>query len=396
MSLALNAQTFTNYTTDDGLINNAVNCVAVDNMDNVWFGTQGGLSYFDGTTWVNYNQDSHPDLINNAIQAVAVDSDNGLWLGTDFGANHYDGSNWATYTDDDGLADNRIRYINQDAQGRVWFANNDGITIKDGDNWTSYVMSDGIPFGGCNFVTFDAEGIAYLGTPLAGVLVFDGTTFTPINEDSGLLSNQVRSIAIDEDGNKWIATDDGISFFNANDEFVTHHESIFELPPPHELNPVEDIQIDSKGRVWVGVYIDYLVDVGGVSLYPPHTQEWVDYDVSDGLVGPVVRRLDITSEDIVWVVTSTGITKIGDLPTNTFDLAINQDIRVFPNPMSDELNVTVPADLLQKEFQVFDNLGRVIQRGDVNATQFQINCSGLQKGYYYLVIDGVYARKIVK
>jgi len=335
MSLALNAQTFTNYTTDDGLINNAVNCVAVDNMDNVWFGTQGGLSYFDGTTWVNYNQDSHPDLINNAI-------------------------------------------------------------IKDGDNWTSYVMSDGIPFGGCNFVTFDAEGIAYLGTPLAGVLVFDGTTFTPINEDSGLLSNQVRSIAIDEDGNKWIATDDGISFFNANDEFVTHHESIFELPPPHELNPVEDIQIDSKGRVWVGVYIDYLVDVGGVSLYPPHTQEWVDYDVSDGLVGPVVRRLDITSEDIVWVVTSTGITKIGDLPTNTFDLAINQDIRVFPNPMSDELNVTVPADLLQKEFQVFDNLGRVIQRGDVNATQFQINCSGLQKGYYYLVIDGVYARKIVK
>ncbi|MEM7039113.1 MAG: hypothetical protein AAF570_19205, partial [Bacteroidota bacterium] len=69
------AQTITNYTTTDGLVNDAVNCVTVGNNDVMWFGTQGGVSSFDGTTWTNFNTTTHPDLVNNAISAIDVADD---------------------------------------------------------------------------------------------------------------------------------------------------------------------------------------------------------------------------------------------------------------------------------------------------------------------------------
>ena len=301
------AQVFTNFTTSDGLINNTVNCLTIDGNDNLWFGTQEGLSFFDGTIWTNYDNTSYPDMVSNTILAIAVDADNNLWIGTDFGANKFDGTNWTTYTEDDGLADNRIKYIKADAEGNIWFANNDGISIFDGTNWESYTMADGLPFGGTNYVTFDAQGNAFLGTPLGGVLIFDGTDFTSITENENLINNRVRSIAIDDNQNIWIGTAGGVSVFDENNEFINNHELIFELPPPDELNPVEDVQIASDGRVWVGVYVDYLVTEGGISTYDG--SDWSDYNVDDGLIGPVVRRLAIDSQDNVWVATSTGISK---------------------------------------------------------------------------------------
>ena len=147
LTASIQAQILTSYTTADGLINDAANCVNVDADDNVWFGTQGGISKFDGTTWTSFDQTSHPDLVNNVIKAIFIDSDNGIWAGTDFGISHFDGTTWTTYTTDDGLLDNRVFYINQDNDGAMWFGNNDGVSKFDGTTWTSWGISDGLPFG---------------------------------------------------------------------------------------------------------------------------------------------------------------------------------------------------------------------------------------------------------
>ncbi len=391
-SFQLQAQVLTNYTIADGLINNDVHCLDVDANDHLWFGTQQGISFFDGTNWTNYNTASHPDLVDNGIKAIAVDSENNIWIGTDFGLNKFDGTTWTTYLESDGLADNRIKYIRQGPDGNIWVANNDGISIFDGTNWTSYTMADGLPFGGTNYVTFDNNEKAYLGTPLGGIWILDGSTWSSITENDGLLSNNIRSLEIDGAQRKWIGTADGISVFNANNEFVQHHELIFELPPPDSLNPVEDIKIASDGRIWAGVYIDYLVTEGGVSFYD--SNGWGDIDVNDGLIGPVVRRLVIDSQDIIWVATSTGITKIGETPTAAFEPAIDQKIELFPNPTSQNLNLTVPQDLLNKTYSIYNNLGQLIQKGRIVSTNSKIELSGTS-GLYFLTIDDVYTRKIV-
>lgn len=390
----LSAQTFTNYTANDGLINNAVNCLTIDSNDNLWFGTQEGISFFDGENWTNYDVNSHPDLVSNTITAIAVDSDNHLWIGTDFGLNKFDGTTWTTYTDENGLADDRVRYINQDADGNIWVANNDGISIFDGTDWLSYTMADGLPFGGTNFVTFDSEGNTWLGTPLAGILVFTNNTFLNIDEDDGLLSDNIRSIAIDANNQKWIGTADGITVLDENNNFVTHHEYIFELPPPDELNPVEDVQIDSEGRIWVGVYVDYLVTEGGVSLFNS-TEVWQDYDVDDGLVGPVVRRLDIDSQDNVWVATSTGVSKIGDIPSKTLDMVIDGGIKISPNPTAATLMVQVPAPLIGTTYQIFNAFGLEVANGELWNELVVMDLGNLMNGVYFLMLDGDYVRRVV-
>ena len=83
-TVALNSfsQEFTNYTEADGLIDNSVNCVAVDGNDHLWFGTQNGLSSFDGTSWTGYTTSS--GIIDNAISAIAVMNNGDIWVGTDF------------------------------------------------------------------------------------------------------------------------------------------------------------------------------------------------------------------------------------------------------------------------------------------------------------------------
>ena len=35
------------------------------------------------------------------------------------------------------------------------------------------------------------------------------------------------------------------------------------MPPPDTLNPVVDLEIDSYGRIWTGIYVGYLSE-GGV------------------------------------------------------------------------------------------------------------------------------------
>ena len=47
--------TWTNYTTTDGLAYNEVRAIYQDVSGNMWFGTSGGISKFNGTTWVNYH-----------------------------------------------------------------------------------------------------------------------------------------------------------------------------------------------------------------------------------------------------------------------------------------------------------------------------------------------------
>jgi len=393
LHVKLQAQTFNNYREVDGLISNFVNCIAIDAYDNVWFGTKDGISFFDGTSWTNFDQLSHPDLVDNNVLALDVDSDNNLWVGTDFGVSKFDGINWTTYKEADGLADDRIKYINHSDDGRIWFANNDGISILDGTTWTSYVIADGIPFGGINFVTFDTDGKAWLGTPLAGIYIFDGVSFSEITENEGLLSNKVRSIAITSENTKWIGTADGISVFDTNNNFVEHHELIFELPPPHVLNPVEDVKIDLAGRIWIGVYIDYLVTEGGISTYD--NSEWTDYNVSDGLVGPVVRRIAIDSENTVWVVTSSGVSSIGDFPTSNFNVEIQNRILAYPNPAGTIVNFEIPIELIGSEFEIFNNIGVLLQKGTIKRENEIIDLNYMPNGIYFISIDCIYTKKVI-
>lgn len=394
ITLNFNAQTFTNYTTVDGLPSNNVLCLDQDTAGNMWFGTQLGIAKFDGvSTWTVFNTSTHPVLADDNITAIAVDSDNNVWVGTDFGVSVYDGTNFTTYTTVDGLGNDRINHIAQAANGDIWFGDFSGATVYDGTNFTAYGTGDGIPFGGITYVDFDSGGDVYMASSLGGVVQYNGTTFTVHN--TGLLSNNIRAITVDASDNKWVGTAKGISVLNSSNTVIENHTIMLVLPPPDTLNPVEDIKINSQGDVWTGIYVDYLVTEGGVAVNSGGPN-WIDYDVNDGLVGPVVRKITIDKQDNVWVGTSSGVSKIGTSTAIEDYLVVNENtVNIYPNPASNQLNVS--TNLSITEITIHDLAGKEVNA--IYESTESINIEGLVKGVYIIRLvgdKGIVTKKFVK
>ena len=115
-----NAQTITNYTTTDGLLDNFVECIYVDINDNIWFGTSVGAQMFDGTNWTSYNMTAYPGMVSNNIKVITAMNNGDIWIGTDYGASKFDGVNWVTFNSTNGLNNNQVYSIDEDNLGIVW------------------------------------------------------------------------------------------------------------------------------------------------------------------------------------------------------------------------------------------------------------------------------------
>lgn len=83
------------YTTDEGVVNDVIQAIGGDQKGNLWFGTQGGISVFDGTKFTNYTKDN--GLNSNNILCIVTDSKGVVWIGTDDGVNSYTDGTFKSY-----------------------------------------------------------------------------------------------------------------------------------------------------------------------------------------------------------------------------------------------------------------------------------------------------------
>ena len=377
LCLCTTAQTFTTYTTANGLISNNVRDLAIDSNGDLWFGTQLGVSVFDGTMWISHNAATDTGFINNNIETIATASNGDIWIGTSFGVSRYKNGKWEKFTTTNGLGNNQVVYIEEASNGDIWFATIDGASRFDGANWKSFGTIDGLPFGGVTHIAEAANGDIWLGTGLGGVEVYDGTNFTEIRQSDGLLSDQIRSVIFDDQQNSWIGMANGISVLNMAGSVLQHHTRPFILPAPDTLNPVTDLAIDTFKNVWAAVYVDYLVTEGGICMY--NGTYWIDYDMSDGLAGPNVRRLAVDGNNDLWVATSTGVSRLSNLPTNVARLKNKNALSVYPNPAKSAIRISYSGNENQP-LEVLDLLGNVVVRGNANRT---ISVQQLPSGVYF-------------
>lgn len=69
------------WTSDDGLPQNSVNCLAQTPDGYLWIGTRsGGLARFDGANFVTFNPQSTPGLRDVEIETLSVDSQGTMWI----------------------------------------------------------------------------------------------------------------------------------------------------------------------------------------------------------------------------------------------------------------------------------------------------------------------------
>jgi ligand-binding sensor domain-containing protein len=395
----LSAQLFTNYTTADGLIDNNVLCIDIDTATNkLWVGTQNGLASYDGTQWHSFDTSSHPSLIDNQINTVFVASDQRVWLGTDYGICVWNDTVFVAYTTADGLGNNRVNCIAEGSDGTLWIGEFSGLSKFDGSQFVTYNNTDGLPFGGIKQISFGANNHLYMASALGGLVEFDGTNIMSISSSQGLLSNVTRAVQIDNQQRIWVGTAAGVSVVDTQLNLLANHTIMYQMPPPDTLNPVEDVAIDGQGRVWAAIYVDYLLTVGGIAFYDG--QQWIDYDVSDGLIGPVVRQIEVDVMDHVWVGTSSGLSKISMVPNATTTLQKTQcDLKVYPNPVTDIL--TIERTIIQESastIRLFGSDMRCLKQYNLPRSQqkksicVKHHCSGL----YFLALDSNFYQFIIR
>ena len=379
-------QVITNYTSQDGLINNYVECVAIDANDNIWFGTAFGISMFNGSSWISFDQSTHPLMLSNDIKAITATSNGDIWIGTDYGVNQLiDGTtiapSWQSYTVNTGLANNKVTSIDEAPNGEIWFAHSSfsaGVSVFDGSLWNSYSSPD-LPISGVCATSFDSNGDKWFASPLDGVIHFDDNLFTEYTISDGLVSNYSTAICVDNNDHKWIGSGSGMTQLNASNSNFTKHTLMYLLPPPDTLNPVVEIAQDSWGRIWTTIYVGYLAE-GGIAFW--NGSQWFDYDQNDGIVGPNVKGLAIDSKDNVWVATSTGVSKISTIP-NYIDNYENNDLNILFNSITKEISINSKRDL-DFSFKIYNTIGALVY-GIEKTNKKAISLSHLKPGIYYAI-----------
>jgi hypothetical protein len=118
-----------NFTTADGLPNNAIRSLLVDSRGILWIGTENGVSKLENGVFQNFYKTD--GLGFNSCWAIAEDKNGNLWFGSyGGGISVFDGTKFHVFTTEDRLADNRIRHF-YPYQDKMLIGTEDGISIAD-------------------------------------------------------------------------------------------------------------------------------------------------------------------------------------------------------------------------------------------------------------------------
>ena len=131
--------TFTPYDTSNGLLSQYVTDLIIDNQDNKWVGTSGGMSVLDAsnTTFTHHTQMYSlppPDTLNPVVNIAMDDSWGRIWTTiyvgylAEGGVAFWNGSQWVDYDVTDGLAGPNVKGLSIDSQHTVWVATSTGLS----------------------------------------------------------------------------------------------------------------------------------------------------------------------------------------------------------------------------------------------------------------------------
>ncbi len=279
---------------NSGLPVNSIEDIVIDTNGIIWMGTWGGgLVKYDGANWTVLDP-SNSGLPDYNARSLAVDDSNYIWVGTTSGLARYNGG--ASFTvfnmGNSSLPNNNVRSIAIDKYDTLWVGTGNGLAKFDGNsNWTIYMPGNAIRAR----TAFDTSGNKWIGTQ-SGLLKFDDTTWTLYDtSNSGLVAQNIRSIAVDDSNNIWVGTaTGGLAKFNGV-TWAIYDTSNSGIP----LGGVYAITIDVSNNMWLGTS-------AGMARYDG--TNWAVYDnLNSPLPANYVGRISIDANHNKWLATSGGI-----------------------------------------------------------------------------------------
>jgi ligand-binding sensor domain-containing protein len=350
-----------------------VHALFVDMYGGKWLGTNEGLIYFNGADWSVYTEeDGLVSKVINDLSGAKNLVETKLYVSTSQGVSEvlYDASGLthliSYQAEDSGLQSDSISTIAVDTSV-VYFASRLGLDVQAGDSLTFLDQVSNhegpVSLKRITSMALTPHGWNYMGTVDAGVarLKYDVDGVTGASsfstEWSGLLSDQINDIHINEEGNQWYATAKGVAFhegYETKDNWDTYTELSSELLS----NMVHAVAEDSRGTTWAGTD-------QGISRFDGFS--WWSYPFLDGISEYAVFDLDFDLDGSIWFATDFGLIHFDEagIPDG---IAPERHIpelklRLFPSVVSDVLNLEIETqENSLVSVYVLDLMGRVVHR----------------------------------
>lgn len=310
---------FDHLTIDNGLSNNTVLSITRDHLGFVWFGTNDGLTRYDGYDFkvYRYDREDPESISNNKIYDVLEDRDGNLWIATSAGLNlyHREFDNFTRFfhnpNDHHSISHNTIRTVFEDSSGFLWVGTLGGGLNKY-DKKTGQFTRYNFPDPHISSVFEDSDSQLWIGTSAPGLILFNRYNnefdYFPFPETNielfGLKPQTGKTIYEDPKGQLWVCTEgSGLYVFDRNTlEFSQHY--FREAGLGLSSNIVSDIFFQDEETAWIAT------DGGGINIY--HVQQGTFSHIRNS----IVDRRSLSSnavyyfvkdhEDIIWIGTFGG------------------------------------------------------------------------------------------
>jgi len=222
--------------------------------------------------------------------------------------------NWQVYNADNSeLPDNQVFSIAIDSLGYKWIGTKSGLVMFDNENWKVFdkKSTKGTPYTIVRSILIDPDGVLWTGTWGDGMAQM--TMMKSENEihshnwinyrdnNSAMPHNTVKSIALDEFGNKWIGTEGGLVLMEKLDWGFggVKWKTFFSDNSGLSNNAIQSVLTDKFGNIWIGTF------GGGISKFDG--ENWTVHDIRNSdLPDNYIIHMAIDEQDRLWVATHNG------------------------------------------------------------------------------------------
>lgn len=269
-TFVVNAQRIfsTSYTMDDGLAANRVYSILQDSCGFMWFGTDDGLSRFDGIKFKNYYLSEYINATtSNSVKKIFIDRRGKMWIGLDSGIVIYDSQTdtfrpFNAKTETGETIQTYVVDMIEDNDGEVWIATNGkGLYRFSPNDEIRLRVYRNIP-GESNCISQDilmtlqqdSKQNIWIGTYSEGLCCFDKhkntfITYKRSNLPDSLSDNSIQKIFEDSHGNLWIGTfQNGLDLFNPATRTFTNYQ---DKSPNNLLYHIHDIKEYRPGELFI-------------------------------------------------------------------------------------------------------------------------------------------------
>lgn len=268
-----------------------------DKAGNMWFGTvNGGIyKYIMAESKMVFYDLIKNGFSSNSVMCITEDSRGGIWAGTwGGGIALFEDDKIRKFNTENGLKTTFIYDIIEDVEGNILIADQDnGLTIFKGEAFTTVNEKEILPDPAVNAIFVDKSGNLWLGTK-SGISRHNPVSDEKAviyNQESDLISENIKFFREDKDGNLWIGSrDGGVIKYNMN-------SSRFESQPfiNSKFNgTVTALAIDKQNMLWIGTN-------DGIVKGNINDMNFQQYTLTDSLTFKVITALYCSLSGDLWI-----------------------------------------------------------------------------------------------